>query len=198
MTNTRSGALRQRMSREDRSRQLIDTSREILRIDGADALTLGRLADRAGVSRPVVYDHFKTRNGLLKALFEDFDRQRAIILQNALACSEPNLADRARVIAKTFIDCVFAEAQEIPGVSAALLGSPEMEECWQGYQQRFTAQCRAELQQFAGDGSIREATLWAMLGAAGTLSDAVVRRAIGRENAEEELIGIISSSVSRD
>ncbi|MHC8285601.1 helix-turn-helix domain-containing protein [Pseudomonas sp. XS1P51] len=32
---------------------------------GTDALTLATLAERAGVTKPVAYEHFRTRSGLL-------------------------------------------------------------------------------------------------------------------------------------
>ncbi|MFC7557085.1 TetR/AcrR family transcriptional regulator [Pseudoroseomonas wenyumeiae] len=54
-----------RFSKAERRRQLLDTALLIVREEGADRLTLGHLAARAGVSKPVAYDHFGTRSGLL-------------------------------------------------------------------------------------------------------------------------------------
>ena len=45
--------VRTRLSRADRYEQLIDVSWGLVREEGADALTLGRLAERAGVAKPV-------------------------------------------------------------------------------------------------------------------------------------------------
>ncbi|MBB1592969.1 TetR family transcriptional regulator [Achromobacter sp. UMC46] len=48
--------------------------------EGTDALTLGRHAEKAGISKPVVYDNFGMRNGLLAELYQGFNlRQTAII-----------------------------------------------------------------------------------------------------------------------
>ncbi|MDT0267243.1 helix-turn-helix domain-containing protein [Streptomyces sp. DSM 44915] len=44
-----------------------------MRIRGADGLTLVTLAEEAGVSRPITYDHFGTRPGLLLALYRRLD-----------------------------------------------------------------------------------------------------------------------------
>ena len=41
---------------------------------GADALTMGSLADRAGISKPVVYEHFRRRSGLLIAQYPAYLR----------------------------------------------------------------------------------------------------------------------------
>lgn len=45
---------------------------QLAREEGTDALTLPR-AEVAGVTKPLVYTHFGTRNGLLTALYKDFD-----------------------------------------------------------------------------------------------------------------------------
>ena len=42
------------MSREDRRRQLLSVAWQLVRNEGTDALTLGYLAERAGVTKPVV------------------------------------------------------------------------------------------------------------------------------------------------
>ena len=59
---------RRRLTREQRARQLLDVAWALVGDEGTDALTLGRLAEAAGVTKPVAYDHFVTRNGLLAAL----------------------------------------------------------------------------------------------------------------------------------
>ncbi|WP_103530960.1 TetR/AcrR family transcriptional regulator [Streptomyces sp. SM11] len=54
----------------------------IVRTRGADGLTLVTLAEEAGVSRPIAFDHFATRPGLLLALYQRLDeRHRAAIMQ---------------------------------------------------------------------------------------------------------------------
>jgi hypothetical protein len=50
-----------RMTKKERRRQLVEAAFEIIRTEGTDALSLVRLADRAGVSHPVPYEHFKVR-----------------------------------------------------------------------------------------------------------------------------------------
>ena len=61
---------RRRLTREQRARQLLDVAWALVGEEGTDALTLGRLAEAAGVTKPVAYDHFVTRNGLLAALYD--------------------------------------------------------------------------------------------------------------------------------
>lgn len=49
---------------------LLAAAREILEEDGADALTMTSVADRAGVTRRTAYLHFGTRTALIGALFD--------------------------------------------------------------------------------------------------------------------------------
>src|SRR5687767_9331914 len=83
--------VRRRLTREDRYRQLIQVAWRIVRQSGTDALTLGYLAEAAGIAKPVVYDHFSTRNGLLAALYREFDAQENVIIDAAIASSEATL-----------------------------------------------------------------------------------------------------------
>lgn len=49
---------------------LLDATREILEERGFDALTMGDVADRAGVTRRAVYLHFSSVSALVAALFD--------------------------------------------------------------------------------------------------------------------------------
>lgn len=75
---------RRRLSREERQRQLLDVAWRLVREEGTEALTLGRLAEQAGVTKPVVYDHFGTRPGLLAALYQEFDARQTTLMDAAL------------------------------------------------------------------------------------------------------------------
>ena len=76
------------MSREQRHRQLLDVAWQLVRNEGTDALTLGRLAEQASVTKPVVYDHFGTRAGLLAALYLEFDERQTANMYAALQASD--------------------------------------------------------------------------------------------------------------
>jgi AcrR family transcriptional regulator len=55
---------RVRMSRLQRREQLLDVGREVLAAKGFDGTTIEEIAHRAGVSKPVVYGHFGSKEGL--------------------------------------------------------------------------------------------------------------------------------------
>ena len=65
-----------RLPRDERRRQLLETAAAIVRAEGTDALTLARVAEQAGVTKPVAYEHFETRAGLLVALYRHFDARQ--------------------------------------------------------------------------------------------------------------------------
>lgn len=186
-----------RLSRAERLRHLIDISWRVVREEGTDALTLPRLAQVAGVAKPVVYDHFGTRNGLLAKLYQDFDLRQTAVIDAALAVSGPTLRDKATVIAASYVDCVLTQGREMPGILSALAGSPELERIKRDYQLAFIEKCREILAPFAGGRGMGNAGFWAMLGAADTLSQAAASADITPEEAKAELSEIIMSMTGR-
>ncbi len=188
---------RQRLTREDRQRQLIETAWRIVGDEGTDALTLGRLAERAGVTKPVVYSHFPTRSALLIALYRDFDMREYAVMEAALESSEATLAGKAGAIASSYVDCVLTQGREIPGVMAALAGSPELAAVKRDCDLIFLEKCRALLAPFVAGRAIPTAGLRAMLGAAESLSHAAATQEIGADEAKHELFETIIAMVAR-
>ena len=115
-----------RLSKQARREQLLDVAVAIVRTQGADGLTLVTLAEAAGVSRPITYDHFGTRPGLLLALYRRLDdRHRAVVAQ-ALEAAGHTADGVARVISAAYFACA-TDMPEFAAVSAAVKGNPEME-----------------------------------------------------------------------
>ncbi|WP_020178816.1 TetR/AcrR family transcriptional regulator [Methylopila sp. M107] len=191
-----SAPARQRLTREERRRQLIETSWKIAQAEGADALTLGRLADAANVAKPVVYDHFGTRNGLLAALYQDYDGQQSVGMAQALAAGPETLADKAKIIAAAYVDCVMAQGEKLFGVAAALEGSAEMAAVKRSCDAAFLAQCKAALDPLA-DGGVSRTGLLGALGAAEALSHAAAAGDIGADEAKAELAAVFFATAQR-
>lgn len=116
---------KQRLSKVDRRRQLLDTALMIVREEGADRLTLGHLAIRAGVSKPVAYDHFATRSALLIELYQWIDTERVNAFRDAMAKTTRSLEDTALILASAYIQCAADHTDEFHAVGAALAGSAE-------------------------------------------------------------------------
>ena len=114
-----------RLSKNERRRQLLDTALRIVREEGADRLTLGHLAVRASVSKPVAYDHFGTRSGLLIELYRWIDTERVNVFRDAMATGARSLEETAQVLAAAYIHCAADKTDEFHAVGAALAGSEE-------------------------------------------------------------------------
>ena len=59
-----------RMPAERRRQQLLDATKAIVDRDGFHAVSIEAVAREAGISRPIVYGHFRVLPGLLEALVE--------------------------------------------------------------------------------------------------------------------------------
>lgn len=116
-----------KLTKAERRDQLLKTARSIVRERGADALTLGRLAESAGVSKPLAYEHFGTREDLLIALYRKIDAQQVEALQTALAKLPRRLDVIADAISSAFLTCVVSTGPEALAISAALKGDVRME-----------------------------------------------------------------------
>jgi AcrR family transcriptional regulator len=114
-----------RLSKAERRRQLLDAALLIVREEGADRLTLGHLAVCACVSKPVVYDHFGTRSGLLIELYKWIDTERVNAFRAAMSSATLGLEETALVLARAYIQCAADTSDEFFAVGAALAGSEE-------------------------------------------------------------------------
>ncbi|MEI4480165.1 MULTISPECIES: TetR/AcrR family transcriptional regulator [unclassified Phyllobacterium] len=121
-------AAAKKMPKAQRRDQLLSIALDIVRDEGTDALTLGYVAEKAGVSKPIAYEHFGTRSGLLIALFEQLDQQQIDQLAAAIAEAPKRLEDVARVVSDAYMACYQAIGAEWSSISAALRGDEVMDE----------------------------------------------------------------------
>ena len=82
-----------RMSADQRREQLLDVTKTIVAERGFHAVSIEAVARQAGITRPVVYGHFKDLAGLLEALVER-ESERALgqlagVLPHDLAAGDP-------------------------------------------------------------------------------------------------------------
>lgn len=88
---------------------------------------MGFLAERAGISKPVVYEHFGSRPGLLIALYKQIDERQVAVALEALDRAPRTLEDAARVLSRAYMNCYNTVGPEWHAISAALKGAEEME-----------------------------------------------------------------------
>jgi AcrR family transcriptional regulator len=116
-----------KLPKAERRAQLLQTALAIVRAEGTDALTLGFLAERAGVSKPIAYEHFGSRSGLLIALYKQIDERQVAIALAALERAPRTLDDAARVLSDAYMNCYNSIGPEWHAIAAALRGAEEME-----------------------------------------------------------------------
>jgi AcrR family transcriptional regulator len=78
----RSTPPRSRLPRGQRERQLLEVAEAVFVERGYAAATMDEIAERAGVTKPVVYDHFRSKEALLAACV---DRGRQQLAELTLA-----------------------------------------------------------------------------------------------------------------
>lgn len=164
--------------------------------EGTDALTLGYVASRAGISKPVVYDHFSSHSALLLSLYQDFDQRSLTDLQAATAHTPPNLRQRVEAIASAHVACIVSQGVELSGVVAALAGTPALEEARRESERRYVDTCRQALRSTDDAADLNEEAALAFLGAADALGHAAARGTISPELARSAIITVWLSLVS--
>jgi AcrR family transcriptional regulator len=186
-----------RLPHEARREQLLETALRIVREEGADALTLVRLAERAGVSKPVAYDHFGTRAGLLIALYTRIDEQQADALRAAIAAAPQTLDDIADLIARAYVHCYAAMGPEALALTAALKGSPGMEAAQQTLIDSYVRLFRDALAPHAAPVPDLEARCVGLVGAAEAISHDMLKGRIAEADAAATLAALIKAALRR-
>lgn len=127
MTRTRQHRTTKRMTGLDRRAQLLAKARDIIRKRGVADLTLATLADACGVTKPIAYNHFGSRENLLFELYRELGSDHEARARDAMAVVR-NQADAAQkagaVIATEFIDCTLQNGDLYDQIMAALRASP--------------------------------------------------------------------------
>jgi AcrR family transcriptional regulator len=88
-----------RLPRHERRRQLLDAALEVFVSQGYHAAAMDEIADRAGVSKPVLYQHFPGKLELYLALLDESTGSLVDTMRDALAS---NLEDPKQRVAATF------------------------------------------------------------------------------------------------
>ena len=168
----------------------------MVREEGTHSLTLAHVAERAGVTKPVAYDHFGSTDGLLVALYRAIDQDQSKALFEAMAEEPHDLASAARRIADAYMHCYADTSGEWQAVAGALRGNPEMDathrELLSGYVDRFGTALGRYSALSASDVRIRCVGL---VGAAEALSSDMVRGELREEDASGALAALIVAAL---
>lgn len=185
-----------RMSHEERHIQLLDTAAAIVRAEGADGLTLARVAEQAGVTKPIAYGHFETRAGLLKALYRRVDEQQSEAVRTALDAKAHTLEEAVSILAAAYVDCVLHIGREYGAITAALSASADLEDILRAGRERYVDLYLAALERFARlPGAQGRTLVLGVIGAAETLAREAAADRLGRTEAIDAVTRIILAVV---
>ena len=187
-----------KLPRAERRDQLLDTALAIVREEGTDALTLGHVAERAGVSKPIAYEHFGTRSGLLIALYERIDDRQVAALLQALERTPRRLEDVARVMSDAYMTCYLTAGPEAHAITAALSGDGQMEAFHQRLLDRYVAFYQEALAPYSAlSPDALHLRCVGLIGAAEAISRDMLRGRVDEAGATEALAALIVGGLAK-
>ena len=99
-----------RLPRDQRRVQLLDAASEVFASKGYHAAAMDDIADAAGVSKPVLYQHFPSKLDLYLALLDQSCDRLVDVVEEALASTEDN-ADRVIATVAAFYEFVSSSGE---------------------------------------------------------------------------------------
>jgi AcrR family transcriptional regulator len=100
-----------RLPRDQRRIQLLDAASDVFTSKGYHAAAMDDIADAAGVSKPVLYQHFPSKLDLYLALLDQTCDRLVEVVEEALASTDDN-ADRVIATVAAFYEFVSSESGE--------------------------------------------------------------------------------------
>ena len=105
-----------RLPRAERREQLIDVARGVFATRGFDATALEDVAEKAGISRPILYSHFGDKQGLFEAVIDrEIANVEAVITESLAEPGEP------RELVERGIRAFFTYVRDHPDGHAVLI-----------------------------------------------------------------------------
>jgi AcrR family transcriptional regulator len=116
-----------RLSAAERREQILDATKELARERGFHRVSIDAVARAAGITRPIVYQHFGDLTGLLNALV-DREGERAMAQLTALLPTDLSSGDPRAILAgalRAFLEAVHADPTTWRLVLMPAEGTPE-------------------------------------------------------------------------
>jgi AcrR family transcriptional regulator len=133
-----------RLSRSERRERILAAAAEAFAARGYHAASVGQIADAAGITKPVVYDHFASKGELFVELMESAREELTTRGFEAMSGGSP-LEERLRAGVTAF----FAYVEEHPATARVLFtpptGEPDLLRAAQRVQAEATASIAAML-----------------------------------------------------
>lgn len=186
MIRTRQNQAAKRMTGLDRRAQLLAKAKAIIRERGVAELTLATLADACGVTKPIAYNHFGTRENLLVELYRELGGAHEARARDATQAvrSETDAAQKAgAIIATEFIDCTMQNGDLYGQIMAALRASPNGAQICADLDAQITQSYSTALKAVGVDGQRAGLLAHGLIGAGAGLATAVGRGQASRDEA---------------
>jgi len=103
-------AQRGRLSRSARRAQLLVAARDVFADQGYHAAAMDDIAERAGVSKPVLYQHFPGKLELYQALLTTYADELVVSVRSALLTTSDN-EERVQAAVAAYFDFVAGEGK---------------------------------------------------------------------------------------
>lgn len=187
-----------RLRAPQRRRQLLEVATRMLAERGADGLKLESLAVEAGVSKPVVYDHFPSRRDLVSALIRSYADDLLESVRQGLESHPDDFAAAVKTATRAHFDCVEERGLALKNLYASTGGDPELEQLRQGNRRRHIKLWATRIGEITGADKREAESLAAMLVAS---DEAAVSQwlsgTLSRRRAEELQTATVLSAVDR-
>jgi AcrR family transcriptional regulator len=199
MQKAATGKKRTYMASRQRRRALLDVAAQMVGRGGWNTLTMKGLAEEAGVSRQLVYDHFEDGTGLLLAtlehLFQESYQATAEVLQGSAGDVPSTICEAYRI----FLEMPAAQRRTLRAITgdfapdrpetrkAIALMRKQIFALWLPYARRQTGLSERELRPL----------VWMLVSASWGLADLVDDGTVGKEQATEMLRHFVGQVMTR-
>jgi AcrR family transcriptional regulator len=200
MPKAASGKKRTYMASRQRRRALLDVAGQMVGRGGWNALTMKGLAEEAGVSRQLVYDHFEDGTGLLLATLEHLFRETYRATAEVLQGSASDVPSTIREAYRIFLGMPAAQRRALRAISGDFVPDrPETREAiglmreqvfalWIPFARRQTGRSERELRPL----------VWMLNAASWGLADLVDDGTVSKQQAMEMLAHFVEQVMVRD
>lgn len=174
-----------RLAKEQRRQQLLQVARSIIRTEGVEALTLGYLAEQAGITKPIAYRHFVDKDGLLISIYQEFSDKQKQDLSISLEQNIDGLDRTIHIFCKACLNFYIETGPEVGLVVAALSGTDILQNYLLQCQQEFVDILKNSIDRFISlEGQEGKAIMIAITGLMETICIAASNNVINVEIAQ--------------
>jgi AcrR family transcriptional regulator len=115
--------------------QLLMTAREIIERDGVGALTMSALADAVGVTKPIVYKHFRNSEDVIIEILEQYARGSIQVSRDRVKGAKTIYEFMDRIVESLF-DYIRSEGAIVRSITNGFSSSERIDACFLGMQNR--------------------------------------------------------------